>query len=44
MHDSVSMAPHIFRIASEAYHAVVDDSESQCIIVTGESGAGKTEA
>lgn len=38
------MAPHIYRIASEAYKNLCKDAVDQCVIVTGESGAGKTEA
>jgi hypothetical protein len=43
-HTSVEVAPHIFGIASEAYKRLTAYLENQCIIVTGESGAGKTEA
>ena len=38
------MAPHIYRIAAEAFKDLCTDSRDQCVIVTGESGAGKTEA
>lgn len=41
---SMEVAPHIFGIASEAYKRLIAYLENQCIIVTGESGAGKTEA
>jgi len=40
------VAPHVFLTAENAYRAVVEDTEkcSQAIIISGESGAGKTEA
>merc|ERR1719487_2242718 len=41
---SLELAPHIFSIASDAYKSLRNYNENQCIIVTGESGAGKTEA
>lgn len=40
----LEVAPHIFLIASEAYKNMKDYKDNQTIIVTGESGAGKTEA
>jgi myosin heavy chain 9/10/11/14 len=35
--------PHIFSIADEAFRNLVDEGQNQSILVTGESGAGKTE-
>eukprot|EP01100_Stratorugosa_tubuloviscum_P012322 TRINITY_DN580_c0_g1_i1.p1 TRINITY_DN580_c0_g1~~TRINITY_DN580_c0_g1_i1.p1 ORF type:complete len:824 (+),score=434.13 TRINITY_DN580_c0_g1_i1:48-2474(+) len=34
--------PHIFQLAERAYRRLTDDGESQCVIISGESGAGKT--
>ncbi|KAG6376042.1 myosin 5 [Boletus reticuloceps] len=36
--------PHLFAIAEDAYTAMARDSIGQTIIVSGESGAGKTES
>ncbi|KAI8938488.1 hypothetical protein NX059_004380 [Plenodomus lindquistii] len=35
--------PHIFAMADQAFRSLVDEGENQSILVTGESGAGKTE-
>ena len=36
--------PHIFAVADEAFRNLVDEGRNQSILVTGESGAGKTES
>ena len=33
--------PHVFNLAEQAYRRLADDKESQCVIISGESGAGK---
>ncbi|OBU01826.1 hypothetical protein VE01_00548 [Pseudogymnoascus verrucosus] len=35
--------PHIYAMADEAFRNLVDEGQNQSILVTGESGAGKTE-
>jgi myosin-1 len=34
--------PHIYALADAMYRNMVSDWEKQCIIISGESGAGKT--
>ncbi|XP_068152516.1 unconventional myosin-Ia isoform X4 [Drosophila tropicalis] len=37
------LPPHIYGLTNLAYQSLKDQSEDQCVLLTGESGAGKTE-
>eukprot|EP00026_Physarum_polycephalum_P001521 Phypoly_transcript_01523.p1 GENE.Phypoly_transcript_01523~~Phypoly_transcript_01523.p1 ORF type:complete len:1002 (+),score=198.77 Phypoly_transcript_01523:159-3164(+) len=36
--------PHIYALANDAFRSLMQNKVNQCIIISGESGAGKTEA
>ncbi|XP_041362375.1 unconventional myosin-XV-like isoform X3 [Gigantopelta aegis] len=39
-----SLSPHIFAVSSSSYCKMVKDTENQVLVISGESGAGKTES
>uniref|UniRef100_A0A8C1QKS2 Methyl-CpG binding domain protein 3b n=1 Tax=Cyprinus carpio TaxID=7962 RepID=A0A8C1QKS2_CYPCA len=40
--DMADMEPHIFSVAEEAYRTMIREEKNQSIIISGESGSGKT--
>ncbi|XP_048832087.1 unconventional myosin-IXb-like isoform X4 [Brienomyrus brachyistius] len=43
-HQLGKLEPHIFAIADVAYYAMLRKSVNQCIVISGESGSGKTQS
>lgn len=39
-----TLPPHVFTIAADAYKGLLDERKAQAVIISGESGSGKTEA
>ncbi|XP_029577717.1 unconventional myosin-IXAa [Salmo trutta] len=38
------LEPHIYAVADVAYHAMLQRRRNQCIVISGESGSGKTQS
>uniref|UniRef100_A0A3B3HCB9 Myosin motor domain-containing protein n=1 Tax=Oryzias latipes TaxID=8090 RepID=A0A3B3HCB9_ORYLA len=43
-HHLGEITPHIFAVANECYRSLWKRQQNQCILISGESGAGKTES
>ncbi len=45
VHPDVSgLSPHVFHVAARAFNAMVQGKRDQVCVISGESGAGKTES
>lgn len=36
--------PHIFAVSENAFRSLMEENKAQCVLISGESGSGKTEA
>uniref|UniRef100_A0A8C3TYN2 Myosin IXA n=1 Tax=Catharus ustulatus TaxID=91951 RepID=A0A8C3TYN2_CATUS len=43
-HQLGKLEPHIYAVADVAYHAMLQKKKNQCIVISGESGSGKTQS
>ncbi|XP_013857031.1 unconventional myosin-IXAa isoform X3 [Austrofundulus limnaeus] len=43
-HSLGDLEPHIYAVADVAYHAMLKRQRNQCIVISGESGSGKTQS
>uniref|UniRef100_A0AAX7VAA2 Myosin IXA n=1 Tax=Astatotilapia calliptera TaxID=8154 RepID=A0AAX7VAA2_ASTCA len=43
-HTLGDLEPHIYAVADVAYHAMLQRRRNQCIVISGESGSGKTQS
>ncbi|XP_044210725.1 unconventional myosin-IXAa isoform X2 [Thunnus albacares] len=43
-HTLGDLEPHIYAVADVAYHAMLQRQSNQCIVISGESGSGKTQS
>uniref|UniRef100_A0A8C9SUU0 Myosin IXA n=1 Tax=Scleropages formosus TaxID=113540 RepID=A0A8C9SUU0_SCLFO len=43
-HQLGKLEPHVYAVADVAYHAMLQRRRNQCIVISGESGSGKTQS
>uniref|UniRef100_A0A8C1SUT3 Myosin IXAb n=1 Tax=Cyprinus carpio TaxID=7962 RepID=A0A8C1SUT3_CYPCA len=43
-HQLGKLEPHVYAVADAAYHAMLQRRRNQCIVISGESGSGKTQS